>query len=152
MNAELINIKSIDIEVKAVKQMIYSNRPNLVSFYAQLNLNENYSDDEYINISKYKKGNKTLIFEILNSNWLLKLENLESKTEKELDYERFCLQNEIDDIKKKVNSSNAYYTVNNIKLLEYKLSCLEDYIYQRMNKQESQMLVKKLSAFTNNNK
>ena len=107
MNAELINIKSIDIEVKAVKQMIYSNRPNLVSFYAQLNLNENYSDDEYINISKYKKGNKTLIFEILNSNWLLKLENLESKTEKELDYERFCLQNEIDDIKKKINECKA---------------------------------------------
>ena len=56
-------------------------------------------------------------------------------------------------MKKKVNSSNAYYTVNDIRLLEYKLSCLEDYIHQRMSKQQDgEMLVKKLPAFTNNKK
>lgn len=58
---------------------------------------------------------------------------MEDKTEEELEYEIFCLQNKIDEMKKKINS-NAYYSGHNIKLLEYKLSCLEDYMFQRVNK------------------
>ncbi len=149
MNAELINIKSIDVQVKDIKKMIYSYRPSLVSFYARFNLLGEYSDDDYINISKYKKGNKHLIYEILNANWLLKLGNLEDKTEEELEYEIFCLQNKVDEMKKKINS-NGYYYGHNIKLLEYKLSCLEDYMFQRVNKQQvNQILVKKLPILLN---
>lgn len=152
MNAELINIKSIDVQVKDIKKMIYSHRPSLVSLYAQFNLLGEYSDDDYINISKYKKGNKHLIYKILNANWLLKLENLEDKTEEELEYEIFCLQNKIDEMKKKINS-NEYYYGHNIKLLEYKMSCLEDYIFQRVNKQQAnQILVKKLPTLFNTKK
>ena len=69
---------------------------------------------------------------------------MEGKTEEELEYERFCLQNKIEKMKQKINS-NTYYTSHNIKLLEYKLSCLDDYIHQSMSKQQdSQILVKKL--------
>lgn len=142
-NAELINIKSIDVQVKDIKKMIYSHRPSLVSLYARFNLSGEYSDNDYINISKNKKGNKQLIYEILNANWLLKLENLEAKTEEELEYEIFCLQNKIDEMQKNINS-NAYYSGHTIKLLEYKLSCLDDYLFQRVNKQQAnQILVKK---------
>lgn len=153
MNAELINIKSVDIQVKDIRQMIYSHIPSLVSLYVQLNLIGGYSDDDYINISKYKKDNKALIFEILNANWLLKLEDLENKTDEELEYESLCLQSKIDDMKKRANSPSAYRSKHNIKLLEYKLACLEDYIHQRMSEQQdSQMLVKKLPTFSNRSK
>lgn len=104
MNAELVNIKSIDIQVKDIRQMIYSHNPRLVSLYAQLNLIGRYSDDDYyINISKYKTDNKSLILEILNANWLLKLEDLENKTDEELEYESLCLQSKIDNIKNRAN-------------------------------------------------
>ena len=143
MNAELMNIDSIDIQVKDIRQMIYPHHPNLVSLYARLDLMGEYSDDDYINIPKCKQDNKYLIFEILNTNWLLKLDDLENKTEEELEYEKFCLQNEISNMKKSIKSSNAYYANDNIKLLEYKLLCLEDYMLHRISKQQySQMLVK----------
>ncbi len=137
MKYELLNIKSIDIQVKDIRQMIYSHRPILVSLYAQLD--GEYNDDDYINISKSKRGNKILIFEILNANWILKLDDLKSKTESELEAERCYLQNRIDDMKKKANSSNEYDY--NIKLLEYQLSCLEDYMFRRTN--DGKVLVKK---------
>ena len=153
MNAELINIKSIDIQVKDVRQMIYSHNPRLVSLYARLNLIGGYSGDDYINISKYKKGNKSLIFEILNATWLLKLEDLENKTEEELEYESLCLQSRIDDMKRRANSPSAYRTEHNIKLLEYKLTCLDDYKHQRMSEQQdSQILVKKLPTLSSRSK
>ena len=152
MNAELINIKSIDVQVKDIRKMMYTHRPSLVSLYAQLNFLGECSDDDYINISKYKNGNKHLIFEILNANWILKLEDLEDKTEEELEYEKLCLQNKIDEMKKKIKS-NAYYSSYNIKLLEYKLSCLEDYMFQRINKhQANQILVKKIPTLFNTKK
>ncbi len=143
VNAALINVKSVDIQVKDIRQMIYSHKSRLVSLYAWLSLIGEYSDDDYINISKYKKENKSLIFEILNANWILKLEDLENKTDDELEYECLCLQNKIDDMKRKINSSGEYCTCDNIKLLEYKLECLNDYIYQRMcERQNDQILVK----------
>lgn len=145
LNAELINIKSIDIQVKDIRQMKYSSTPLLVSLFAQLDLAGEYSDEDYINISKYKKGNKALIFAILNTDWLLRLEDLENKTEDELEYEILCLQNNLNATKKKENSNNAYNIENHIKLLEYKLSCLETYMYQRMERQQdSQMLKRKI--------
>lgn len=153
MNAELINIKSIDIQIKDIRQMIYSHNPRLVSLYARINLIGGYSDDDYINISNYKKDNKSLIFEMLNTNWLLKLEDLENKTDEELKYESLCLQSKIDDMKRRANYSSTYRTEHNIKLLEYKLICLEDYIHRRMSEQQnSQMLVKKLPTFRNRSK
>ena len=146
MNTELMNIESIDIQVKDIRQMIYSHHPNLVSLYARLNLMGEYNDD-YINIPKSKQDNKHLIFEILNTNWLLKHDDLENKTEEDLEYEKLCLQKKISNMKKGIKSSNAYYADDNIKLLEYKLLCLEDYMLQRISKQQySQMLVRKLST------
>ena len=150
MNAELINIKSVDIQVKDIMQMRYAHRPRLTGLYTQLNfvranLIEKYSDDDYINISMHEKVDEYLIFEILNAKWLLKLEDLENKTEEELEYEKCLLQNKIEDRKKSVSPFNTYYSSHNIKLLEYKLSCLEDYIFQRTNKQQAnKILVKKL--------
>ena len=77
---------------------------------------------------------------------------MEDKTEEELEYEIFCLQNKIDEMKKKINS-NEYYYGHNIKLLEYKMSCLEDYIFQRVNKQQAnQILVKKIPTLFNTKK
>ncbi len=128
--------------------MIYSNSPLLISLYAQYNFNNGYSEDDYINISKYKKGNESLIFAILNANWLLKLEDLENKDEEELEYERFCLQSKIDDMKKKLDSSNFESLSNSIKLFEYQLECLDEYIQSKTNEyQDVKKSTKRILTF-----
>ncbi len=148
MNAELLNIKSIDIEVKDIKQMVYSSRTRLFFLYSHLNLKE-YNDNDYINISKYKEGNGAFIFEILNTSWILKLEDLENKSNEELEYDIFSLQSKIEDAKKKITPSNMHHLANDIKLLEYKLSGLEDYKCQRMSSEQANKMVLKKTLTVN---
>ena len=146
MNAELVNIKSIDIQVKDIRQMFRTHNPTLVSLYARLKLMGEYSNDEYINIPKNRPENVALLFEILKADWILKLESLETKTEDELESERLFLQKRIEDQKKKTKSSNKYY-LDYIELLEYKLACLEDYMSKRINNsQDGPALTRKLST------
>ena len=143
MEAELINIKGIYIQVKDINQMIYSRSMRMVSLYAQyqrLRSNIKHSDEDYILINKTQKGNseafnKELIYDIIKSDWILKAYEVENMSSKELELEISDLDTKIQKLKSKFNDSGLHKAdINNrIKLLEYKKSCLANCLSYSMN-------------------
>lgn len=144
MEATLINIKSVDVQVKDIIQMRYSQNPQLLSLFAKLNLNTPYNDEDYINISKRKKENRTLIYALVSAEWILNLEELENKSPEELEKECFDLQNRINVIKSNKNKKHLTETTGRLHLLEYKLTCLSEFLLSKKDEKTlERQLVKK---------
>ena len=140
MESTLINIKSIDIQIKDINQMIYSSSFRMVSFFAkyQRYLRQySHSDEEFITIPKCVKGNKKpinneLIYDIITADWIINMDELETKSIKTIQAELLSLEEQIERLKAKLHSNNlSSVDINNkIQLLSYKKACLEDYIQE----------------------
>lgn len=67
-NVRILNVKSIGIQVKDVKMMIYDTRTEFTDLYSRkickVELND---DDEYIVIRKSNEKNKNIMYEVLKS-------------------------------------------------------------------------------------
>lgn len=126
MLATLSNIKSISIQVKDIKKMIYTKNPLLVSLYSKLCLqNRDLNDEDYITISKYNDLNKPLICALLSQEWLITKDEINHKSLEQLQLDCEQLQTQIDKLKhQKQQGTNTSRINGQIKLLEYKLSCL----------------------------
>ena len=136
MLSSIYNVKSVSIQVKDIKQMIFSKNLRLVSLYTKFHLNNminSYSDDDYITISKSSDLNKLRIYALISADWLLNASDLENKSIEELQQECVDLQNEISLLKEKKKTKNYYEIGYRIKLLEYKLSCLSEFILGKVN-------------------
>lgn len=132
MLASIHNIKSVSVQVKDIKQMIYSKNLRLISFFAKFHLRPDvklYSDDDYITILKSTNLNKSLIYALISTDWLLQLSTLENKSIEELQQDCTELQNKILELKERKkqipNNTDIDYR---IKLYEYKLLCLSEYV------------------------
>ena len=113
------DITSIEVQLKDIKQMKYSKEFYLQMLYHLVDLTE--QEDDYIILSRYKKGTTPYIRKLIHTPWLINEEEIEQKTITEL--EQDCIQ-VIQMIKRK-------HDFNTKKLLEYKLNCLEEYLLQR---------------------
>lgn len=132
----LPNIKSVSVQVKDIKQMIYSKNPRLISLYAKFHLNNvdsSYSDNDYITILKSSNLNKSLIYALISAEWLLDFEYIEKQPLEEIQQESLDLQNKIFKLyerrKQMINHGDIDFK---IKLLEYKLSCLSEFTLNKV--------------------
>ena len=151
METELINIKSIDIQIKDIKQMIYSKSMRMLSLYTKYRRKNKYNDEDFITLSKVKKGskkesiNKELIYDIITSTWLIDGDEIENKSKEELEKELLDIENEIGKLKIKLlkTAFSKYDITNRINLLTYKKSCINDYLSQKYNENKTKKLTKK---------
>lgn len=130
----LSTIKNVSVQVKDIKHMIFSEDSKLISLYARFNLtNQTYSDDDYITITKRKSIDKSLIYSLISADWLINANDINSKSISDLEQEYIDLNNKISKlIEEKSTSSYKYKIDNKIKLYQYKLSCLKEYLDNRL--------------------
>ena len=138
MESMLINIKSIDIQVKDINQMIYSNSFRMVSAFAKYQRylrTHSHSDEEFITISKCLKGNKKpinneLIYDIITAEWIIDMDELAMKSTSEITAEIQSLEEKISALFTQIKSSqHSQVDYNNrLQLLSYKKACLEKYL------------------------
>lgn len=136
MLATISNIKSVRVQIKDIKQMIYSKNLGLISLYNRFYLNNSssYDENDYITITKSTKQYKALIYALVSNDWLLDIEVLNNKSIEELQQEIIDLQNQIYELKHKKNKMIKQCDIDSkIKLLEYKLSCLSEFIVNKVN-------------------
>lgn len=128
------NIKSVSVQVKDIKKMVYSDSVPLQSFSAKFefiraNSSVTYNDDDYITIRKKNNSNGSLIYALITEDWLINKEELKNKTIEELNNECNLLKKEIlrlSDIYENSKPHSRYSVKRRFKLLQYKLSCLEE--------------------------
>ena len=141
MLASIFNIKSVSVQVKDIKQMIYSKNPHLVSLYAKFCLNSasSYSsDNDYITISKSSDSNKSLIYALISTDWLLDTGYIEKKSSEEIQQECLDLQNKIYELYERRKQMINYGGIDfKIKLFEYKLSCLSEFTLDKVDSEKS---------------
>jgi len=81
MLATISNIESVSVQVRDIKQMIYSKNHHLVTMYAKFRLTDNgksYSDNDYITISNSSNlDKKNLLYALVSADWLLDAEHVE---------------------------------------------------------------------------
>jgi len=137
MLATIHNIKSVSVQVKDIKNMIYSKNPRLISLYARLRFIDNsssYNDNDYITITKSSNLNKSLMYALISSDWLLDIEDLKNKSIEELHQDCIDLKNQICELKERrkqmLNHGNIDFK---IKLFEYKLSCISEFTLNKEN-------------------
>lgn len=126
MLAMISNVKSVSVQVKDIRQMIYSNNPRLISLYTKLQHSKNkYKDNDYIPITKSTSINESQIYALLSADWLLDMEVVRNKSLEELREECDNLQNQIARLNETRNNAvNPTNLDNKIRLLKYKLSNL----------------------------
>ena len=141
MLASIFNIKSVSVQVKDIKQMIYSKNPHLVSLYAKFRLNSassSYSDNDYITISKSSDLNKSLIYAMISTEWLLDAGYIEKKSLEEIQQECLDLQNKIYELYERRKQMISHVDIDfKIKLFEYKLSCLSEFILDKVDSEKN---------------
>jgi len=140
MLASISSIKSVSVQVKDIKQMIYSKNTYLVSLYAKfhlINSRSSYNDNDYITISKSSDLNKSLIFALISTDWLLDAGYIEKKSIEEIQQECLDLQGKIHELyerrKQIINHEGIDFK---IKLFEYKLSCLSEFTLDKVDSKE----------------
>lgn len=125
----LLNVKSVSIQVKDLKMMQYSFSPRLIGLYClKEDLLNTLNDEEYITIKKTSSLNKNRIYEIINSDFLI-IENVfDSLSDEEVFKMCVATMNELDGLKK---MKSSIYKESRIKLLEYKLKSVKEYLINR---------------------
>lgn len=141
MLAAISNIKSVSVQIKDIKQMIYSKDAYLVSLYAKFHLNNSrssYSDNDYITISKSSDLNKSLIFALISTDWLLDAGYIEKKSSEEIQQECLDLQNKIYGLYERRKQMINHMDIDfEIKLSEYKLSCLSEFALDKVDSERN---------------
>ena len=154
MESEVANIRSISIQVKDISQMIYSKSFRMVSLHAKCQRNKIHTklnDEDYITINKIKKGskkesvNKELIYDIITSDWIINAEEIENKSNETLEKELQNIESEIQklNIKLTKNAFSKSDIISRIKLLEYKYTCINDYLINKKNTGKSKKMTNK---------
>ncbi len=125
----LSTIKSVGVQVKDIKQMIYSEDSKLISLYTKFNrIKQSYSDDDYITITKRKPINKDLI----SADWIINA-NISDKSVSDLEQEYNDLNIKIFKlIEAKATSLYKNKLDNKIRLYQYKLLCLKEYLDSKL--------------------
>lgn len=134
-NVRILNVKSVGIQVKDVKMMIYDTRTEFTDLYSRkickVELND---DDEYIVIRKSSEKNKNIMYEILKADWLIKKEELDKMSIEEIEAKKNSDECHLEMLKD-YRARGSYMKLDNrIKLLEYKLECLDEYLINRKGK------------------
>ncbi len=145
----LSTIKSVSVQVKDIKNMIYSEDSRLISLYARFNLTkQTYSDDDYITIAKRKSINKSLIYSLINADWIVNYDDIIDKSDTDLESECTELNNKISSLlEAKEISLYKHKLENKIRLYQYKLLCLSEYLNNRLedtNNVENPIVKKKI--------
>ena len=135
MLGAICNIKSVSVQIKDIKHMIYSKNPRLISLYARFRFNNgSYNDNDYITIMNSNSLNKILIYDLISLDWLLNIEELKNKSIDELQKECMDLQNKICELsERKMHMINHEDVDFKIKLFEYKLACLSEFTLNRVS-------------------
>lgn len=135
MLGTICNIKSVSVQIKDIKHMIYSKNTRLISLYARFRFNNgSYNDNDYITITNSNNLNKTFIYALISSDWLLNIEDLKNKSIEELQQECTNLQNKICELNEKRKQMINHGEIDfKIKLFEYKLSCLSEFTLNKEN-------------------
>ena len=130
----LSTIKSVSVQIKDIKKMIYSDEPRLISLYAKFNLNkQSYNDEDYLTFTKRKNSNKSLIYSLISADWIINYNEIADKSDSDLEQECNELSNRISSlIEMKQNSPFKHKLEHKIKLYQYKLLCLSEYLDNRL--------------------
>lgn len=135
-----INAKSVSVQKKDIMKMIYSPSFRLVDLYVKCHSSEkfcSFAEDDWITITKFKPSNKALMFELISADWLLDVETVAAKTIEELKQDYIDAYNEICRLDLSESQSIGLTGESDRKkLLEHKLSCLDDIILSRSNSEE----------------
>lgn len=130
----LSTIKSVSVQFKDIKRMIYSEDPRLISLYAKSNLNRrSYNDEDYITITKRKNINKSLIYSLISADWIINYDEITDKSNSDLEQECNELNSRIFSlIEIKKTSPYKHELEHKIKLYQYKLLCLKEHLDSKL--------------------
>lgn len=116
MLATLHNIKNVSVQIKDIKKMIHSQDPRLISLYAKysrLRMKNSYNDEDYITISKTKEMNKSLMYSLINADWLINSEDLKHKSREEIEQECIELEHKISSLKDSQKEKRVSNNIDN---------------------------------------
>lgn len=135
----LSTIKSVSVQVKDIKRMIYSEDPRLISLYAKFNLNrQSYNDDDYITFTKRKDINKSLIYSLISADWIINYDDIINKSDNDLLHECNELNSRISSLIEMTKTSPYKHKLEHkIKLYQYKLLCLSEYLDNRLENSDN---------------
>ena len=142
----LYNIKNVNVQIKDVKKFCFSDNPALIALYSQV-VPFCLSDDEYITISRYKKGNDLIVYGLITSDWILNKSDLESKSIEDLKEKVEEIRKTIEIILENPNVKKDISLKNRIILLEYQENELLNYLTYI---EEKEVLQKKIGSKKNN--
>ena len=136
MNLELINIKYIYISKEDILKMKRSADTNLLYIYDKYKNNTN----DYIKIINNDE-NKKIIHTLLNTEWIIILNNVRKLSLEELEEELNNLEEKIWFLKdKKTPDILNNYLNNSIHLLEYKKESLKN--IQKLKREKKKIIIK----------
>lgn len=125
MKSTLLQIKHVSIQYKDIQQMLFESDKRLVNLYMRTNFSQIDDLNKYVQISRFKDGCDIIVYLIITSDWLVNQEELEQQTFEEIDQE--CLYTE-QEIKRLEQEPQTERTQNKIRLLEYKLNTIREFL------------------------
>ena len=93
-----------------------------------------FDDEDYVVIQKISDSNKSLICSILESDWLLKINELDEMSTELVESKKNTLECQLRILKEDMAKYPHLKFDDRIKLLEYKLECLDEYLVDRKGK------------------
>lgn len=137
-NARILNVKSVSVQVKDVNMMVYTKDARLLSLYAKLKRAElkggSFDDEDYVLICKTSDLNKSLMYSILESDWLLNINELDEMSTELVEAKRKNDECQLRILKEDNEKYPHLKFDDKIKLLEYKLESLDEYLVNRKGK------------------
>lgn len=148
----LFNIKSVDVQVKDIKKMYFSDDSALICLYSKF-AHLGLEDEEYITFSKTKRGNDRFIYSLITSFWILNEAQLEEKDVEELKEEIMKVRKRINDIMQSPKIKRDLSLKNRVVLLEYMQNELSKYLNkkQKQNREGTPIILQKRMSSKKNN-
>lgn len=138
-HATLLNVKSVSIQVKDIKMMRYTHNTKLLSLYSKIAFKSDENDEEYITLHKTCDLNKSLMYSIIEADWLIKINELDEMSTEEIEARCKSTECQLQILKGNKEKYPHLKFDDRIKLVEYKLNSMNEYLVNRKGK------VKKLS-------
>ena len=142
-NATLLNVKSVSVQVKDINMMVYTKDARFLSLYAKLKRAElkggSFDDEDYVLICKTSDLNKSLMYSILESDWLLNINQLDEMSTELVEAKKNADECQLRILKDDKAKYPHLKLDDRIKLLEHKINSLNEYLVNRKSN------VKKLS-------
>ena len=134
-NSRILNVKSVSLQVKDIKIMMYSNRSRLYGMYSMMTFkNELNNDEDYITITKSSELNKHRMYEILEADFLIKQNELDEMSIELVEVKKKSDEEQLKRLKENKTRYPHLKYDDKIKLLEYKLESLNEYLVNRKSK------------------